>query len=90
MVLDDDIDTKAGMRFSPHQTLETNTKGQFIYAFWTVFADHHILDLCKDFIQYRQYRKNGVNADKPSVYKRLLQLILLKTSTYLFFSLLYQ
>ena len=82
--LDDDIDTKAGMRFSPHQTLEDKHKGQFIYAFglYSLITIYWIF--AKDFIQYRQYRKNGVNADKPSVYKRrLLQLILLKTS-YLF------
>ncbi|CAN5234291.1 acyl-CoA desaturase [soil metagenome] len=64
--LDDDIDEKLGMRFSPHSNLKWFQKFQFIYA----FLFYGIITLywvtLKDFIQFSRYTKNGVNPNNKS------------------------
>ncbi len=59
--VDDDIDDKLIMRFSPHTQLKGYQKLQFIYA----FLFYGILTLywavLKDFIQFSRYKKQGVN-----------------------------
>jgi linoleoyl-CoA desaturase len=58
---DEDIDDKAGMRFSPHTPLRRSHQFQFVYA----FLFYGIITLywvtLKDFTQFRRYAKNGVN-----------------------------
>lgn len=59
--MDDDIDDKMVMRFSPHKKVRFYHKLQFLYAF--VF--YSLLTLYwavgKDFVQYIKYTANGVN-----------------------------
>lgn len=63
---DDDIDDKLIMRFSPHTTVKWYHKFQFVYA----FAFYGILTLywalLKDFVQFFQYTKEGVNRDSKN------------------------
>jgi linoleoyl-CoA desaturase len=64
--MDEDIDDKAILRFSPHSSVKGYHKLQWLYAFlfygiltlyWVTF---------KDFIQFRKHIKNGVNDNKKS------------------------
>lgn len=59
--MDDDIENKLVLRFSPHSTTKRFHRLQFIY----VFFFYSILTLywvvAKDTVQYFKYRKNGVN-----------------------------
>lgn len=59
--MDDDIENKLVLRFSPHSTTKKFHRLQFIY----VFFFYSILTLywvvAKDTVQYFKYRKNGVN-----------------------------
>lgn len=59
--MDDDVEDKGMMRFSPHTRVKWFQKLQFVYA----FAFYGILTLywalLKDFIQFFKYTKNGTN-----------------------------
>ncbi len=59
--MDDDIDDKAILRFSPHTEVKKIHRFQFLYA----FAFYGIMSLywivAKDFVQFRRYVRNGVN-----------------------------
>lgn len=59
--MDDDVEDKGMMRFSPHTRVKWFQNAQFLYAF--VF--YGILTLywavLKDFIQFSRYTKNGTN-----------------------------
>ncbi|HEY1040754.1 MAG TPA: acyl-CoA desaturase [Bacteroidia bacterium] len=59
--LDDDIDDKLIMRFSPHTEVKWYHKLQFIYAFlfYGILTLYWVL--LKDFVQYVRYTKGGVN-----------------------------
>ncbi len=85
--LDDDIDDKLGMRFSPHTKLRGIQKLQFIYA----FLFYGIITLywvtLKDLIQLRRYTKNGVNPNTKSENAFLLLKILGNKVGYFFVSL---
>ena len=77
--MDDDIDTKAGMRFTPHDNLQNKHKGQYWYAFglYSLITLYWLLG--KDFVQWKRYRDNGVNASPPAEYYRnLVQLTIMK------------
>ena len=74
--MDDDIDDKLIMRFSPHTPVKGYHKLQFIYA----FLFYGILTLywstAKDFIQFARYTKNGVNPNsKKENWSTLLRII---------------
>ncbi len=64
--LDDDIDDKLGMRFSPHTKLHGFQKLQFIYAFLFYGIITLYWSTLKDFIQFIRYTKNGVNPNTKS------------------------
>lgn len=77
--MDDDIDTKAGMRFTPHDELENKHKRQYWYAFGLYSLITLYWLLAKDYVQWKRYRDNGVNASPKSVYYRnLVQLTIMK------------
>lgn len=77
--MDDDIDDKLIMRFSPSLNVKWYHKFQVVYVFlfysiltiyWTVL---------KDFIQFARYTKNGVNHNKRNAnIKILLKIIAVK------------
>lgn len=77
--MDDDIDGKGGMRFSPHATHEKKHRLQFIYAFFMYGLISIYWVTLKDFVQYVAYRKNGVNAESATQYRfTLVKLIGMK------------
>lgn len=78
--MDDDIDDKLIMRFSPHTKVKWYHKYQFVYAFFFYGILTLYWALLKDFVQYFQYRREGVNKEsKKSNMKILLKMMLVKT-----------
>ena len=64
--LDDDIDDKAGMRFSPHNTWKPKHNFQYVYAFFLYGLITLYWCIAKDFAQFSKYTANGVNANSRS------------------------
>lgn len=64
--LDDDIDDKLILKFSPHTEVKWYHKLQFIYAFlfYGILTLYWVL--LKDFVQYSRYTKGGVNKNTSS------------------------
>lgn len=60
--MDDDIDDKAVMRFSPHTKLKFFQRLQFVYAFFFYGLLTLYWAIGKDFVQFIKYTSNGVNA----------------------------
>ncbi|MBC8173415.1 MAG: acyl-CoA desaturase [Chitinophagales bacterium] len=86
--MDDDIDDKAVMRFSPHTKTKIFHRLQFIYA----FLFYGILTLYwavgKDFVQFIKYTANGVNANsKKQNTITLIKIIFLKVVYFFIFLL---
>ena len=59
---DDDIDDKLILRFSPHTEVKWYHRFQYIYAFFFYGILTLYWSLLKDFVQFSQYTKEGVNA----------------------------
>jgi linoleoyl-CoA desaturase len=59
--MDDDIADKLVLRFSPHSAPKKMHRLQYIYVFFFYAILTLYWMLAKDFIQYFQYRKRGVN-----------------------------
>lgn len=80
--LDDDIDDKLILRFSPHTEVKWYHKLQFIYAF--VFYGILTLywALLKDFVQFNRYTKLGVNKNTPKQNRIVLTKIVLSKIIY--------
>lgn len=59
--MDDDIEEKLVLRFSPHSEPRKFHRFQFLYVFFFYSILTLYWVLAKDVIQYYKYRKNGVN-----------------------------
>ncbi len=64
--MDDDIDDKLIMRFSPNTEVKPRHKYQFILAFLFYGILTFYWAVAKDFVQFNKYIKNGVNADSAT------------------------
>lgn len=62
--MDDDIDDKLIMRFSPHTTLKKYHRWQFIFSFFFYGIITLYWVTLKDFVQLNRYTKEGVNSAK--------------------------
>ena len=84
--MDEDIQDRLVLRFSPHTKVKFYHKLQWVYAF--VF--YGLLTLywviAKDFVQYRLFIKNGVNPD--SVAKNKVTLFKITVMKVLYFSMI--
>lgn len=77
--MDDDIDDKGIMRFSPHTEVKWYHKFQFIYAFLFYGVLTFYWALLKDFVQFYKYKKEGLNKETDSQNRKIvLQMILIK------------
>lgn len=77
--MDDDVDDKAFMRFTPHTKVKSYQKLQFIYAFFFYGILTLYWAVAKDFIQFARYTKNGVNKNtKHQNYSRMIRIIFSK------------
>jgi linoleoyl-CoA desaturase len=85
--LDDDIDDKLGMRFSPHTKHRGFQSIQFLYA----FLFYGIITLywvsAKDFVQFIRYTRNGVNPNSKTQNLALLGKIIVNKLCYFFVTL---
>lgn len=61
--MDDDIEDKLILRFSPHTKVKWYHRFQFIYAFFFYGILTLYWALIKDFVQFRKYIKQGVNKE---------------------------
>ncbi len=80
--MDDDVEDKGVLRFSPHTKLKWFHKLQYIYA----FGFYGILTLywaiLKDFVQYFRYKKIGVNKQTDKQNRGVLVRIILSKVIY--------
>jgi linoleoyl-CoA desaturase len=77
--LDDDIQDRLILKFSPHSETKSFHQFQWIYAFFMYGLLTLYWAVAKDFVQYRQFILKGVNTAKKSKNRRwLLKLIGLK------------
>ncbi|MBC8045222.1 MAG: acyl-CoA desaturase [Fimbriimonadaceae bacterium] len=86
--MDDDIDDKAVMRFSPHKKLKVFHRLQFVYAFFFYGLLTLYWTLGKDFVQYAKYTANGVNANSKKENRIILAKITLIKIIYFFIFLI--
>jgi len=61
--MDDDIDDKLILRFSPHTEVKWYQKFQVVYAFLLYGILTLYWALAKDFVQFNKYTKTGVNKE---------------------------
>ncbi|HET6992124.1 MAG TPA: acyl-CoA desaturase [Bacteroidia bacterium] len=83
--MDDDIDEKLGMRFSPHTPHRKIQKGQFIYAFFLYSIITLYWVTLKDFLQFARYTREGVNPGSRSENAVTLLKITILKIVYFFF-----
>lgn len=77
--MDDDIDNKLILRFSPHSDVKKVHRFQFLYVFFFYSILTLYWSVAKDFVQYFKYRKEGVNRhSKKENAKYLASMIVLK------------
>lgn len=82
--MDDDIDDKVVMRFSPHKEVKTFHRLQFLYAFFFYGLLTLYWVIGKDFVQYIKYTRNGVNANIRAENIQTISRIILSKVVYFF------
>ena len=80
--MDDDIDDKLILRFSPHTKVKWYQKFQFIYAFLLYGILTIYWALLKDFVQFHKYTKTGVNKASKAQNRIILTKIILSKIVY--------
>lgn len=74
--MDDDIEDKLIMRFSPHTEFKNYHRGQYIFSFLFYGITTLYWVTLKDFAQYIRYNRNGVNTAKKAERQKTLLLII--------------
>ncbi len=82
--LDDDIEDKLILRFSPHTKVKWYHKFQFIYAFLFYGLLTLYWALIKDFVQFRKYIQTGVNKESATKNRSIFVKILIFKLVYIF------
>ena len=82
--LDEDIADRVIMRFSPHTKMKNIQKFQKFYAFFFYGLITLYWVIGKDFVQFAQFIKSGVNANSKTENRWLLARIFLNKVLYLF------
>lgn len=80
--MDDDIEDKLVMRFSPHTQVKWYHKFQFVYAFFFYGILTLYWALLKDFVQFNKYTKEGINTNTKAQNKKVLFKIILSKIVY--------
>lgn len=87
--VDNDIDDKFMMRFSPHTKLKSYQRFQFIYAFFLYGILTIYWATVKDFEQFFKYIREGINKqDKVKNRKAFIRIVLSKILFYSIFILI--
>jgi linoleoyl-CoA desaturase len=87
--MDDDIEDKLIMRFSPHTAVRWYHRYQFLYVFplYSILTIYWVL--LKDYVQYFKYKKQGLfRADDPANRYLLLRILFSKIIYFFFFLIL--
>jgi len=82
--MDDDIDDKLILRFSPHTKVKWYQKFQFIYAFLLYGILTIYWAVAKDFVQFNKYTKTKVNKASKEQNRIILTKIILSKIGYFF------
>jgi linoleoyl-CoA desaturase len=82
--MDEDIQDKLVLRFNPHGRVKNFHQLQWIYAFFFYGILTLYWVLLKDFIQFFQFTKNGVNTDGPAKNAITLTKIIVLKAVYFF------
>lgn len=82
--VDDDIDDKLVMRFSPHTEVKWYHKFQVVYAFLFYGILTLYWALLKDFVQFHRYTKDGVNKNTKEQNRSILFKMILSKIFYFF------
>jgi linoleoyl-CoA desaturase len=85
--MDDDIEDKLVLKFSPHTPAKPYHQFQFVYAFFFYGILTLYWVLAKDIVQYFKFTRNGVNKNTPKE-NRLFLLNLIVDKTLYFFVIL--
>lgn len=80
--LDDDIDDKLILRFSPHTQVKWYHKLQVAYAFLFYGILTIYWALLKDFVQFNRYKREGVNKNTPKQNTILMTKIIISKVAY--------
>lgn len=84
--MDEDIEDKLIMRFSPHTNVKWYHKFQWVYAFFFYGILTLYWALLKDFVQFVNYKKTGVNKDSDKQNRiTLIKIILQKVIYFSYF-----
>ena len=82
--MDEDIDDKLLLKFSPHTPVKTFHKYQWLYSFLFYGITTLYWVTAKDFVQYNRFLKNGLNAGSASENRITLLKIITVKVLYLF------
>lgn len=82
--MDDDIEDKLVLRFSPHTKVKSVHRFQWVYSFLFYGLSTLYWVVAKDFVQFVKYRKNGVNAASAAENRMVLARIILLKAVYFF------
>lgn len=80
--MDDDITPKFILRFSPHSTLKSYHKYQYIYAWFLYSLTTLSWVISKDLVQLKQYNEKGLIEKQGISYGRALFLLILSKTLY--------
>lgn len=80
--LDDDVEDKGMMRFSPHTKIKWFQNLQFVYAFLFYGILTIYWAVLKDFIQFNKYKNNGTNKNSKQQNKTVLLKIIISKIAY--------
>lgn len=82
--MDEDIDDKLVLRFSPHTKVKPVHRFQWIYSFLFYGITTLYWVVAKDFVQYVKFKNNGVNTATAKENRILLAKIIVLKIVYLF------
>lgn len=80
--MDDDIEDKLMLRFSPHTRVKKVHRFQWVYSFFFYGLSTLYWVVAKDFVQYVKFKSNGVNASTPAENRVMLARIILMKLVY--------
>jgi linoleoyl-CoA desaturase len=82
--VDDDIDDKLILKFSPHTEVKWYHKFQVVYAFFFYGILTLYWSALKDFLQFNRYIKDGVNKNSKEENRKILARMILSKLIYFF------
>lgn len=82
--MDDDIEDKLMLRFSPHTEVKRVHRFQWIYSFLFYGLTSLYWVVAKDFVQYVKFKNNGVNAGSAKENRVMLAKMIVLKIVYLF------